>query len=65
MNTKIIFEIRNENNSISVDMTHEGLWPEMECYNDCRKGWDFYISESLCKLFSENKGIPETPKAKR
>ncbi len=39
-----------------------GLVPEIECYNDCVKGWNFYVNESLFKLMTEGKGIPERKK---
>ena len=39
-------------------MTHVGLVPGIECYEDCEKGWDFYIKESLFKFLTEGKGLP-------
>jgi hypothetical protein len=65
MNSSVVFELIDEHDLTQIDMIHGGLVPEVECYNDCKKDWDYYITESLCKLFSENKEIPETPKAKR
>ncbi len=38
-------------------MTHVGLVPEAECYNDCKAGWDKHVGESLLKLLTEGKGI--------
>jgi len=40
-------------------MTHIGLVPGIECYNDCEKGWDHYIRDCLFKLITTHKGIPE------
>lgn len=34
------------------------LIPEMECYDDCKPGWDFYLNESLAKLLNEGRGLP-------
>jgi hypothetical protein len=39
-------------------MTHAGLVPGIECYENCQKGWDFYLRESLQKLLRENEGVP-------
>jgi hypothetical protein len=60
--TKIDWEISTALNSTQISMTHIGLVPEIECYTDCEKGWNFYIKESLFKLITEKKGIPDKPK---
>jgi len=57
--TKMSFEITSKDNATQINFTHIGLTPEIECYNDCRKGWTFYITESLFKLITEHKGTPE------
>jgi hypothetical protein len=46
-NTEILWEISEDNISSRLIMTHIGLTPEIECYTDCEKGWNFYINESL------------------
>ena len=58
-NTKIVWEMSSKVNETKIDMTHLGLLPEVECYNDCNKGWNFYIEKSLFKLLTENKGLPD------
>ncbi len=57
--TKLIWEISEEKGKTAINMTHEGLVPEAECYNDCRKGWNFYVEKSLYKLLTEDKGLPD------
>jgi hypothetical protein len=57
--TKIEWDIVANGKSTKINMTHVGLIPEIECYNDCRKGWNFYVNESLLKLLTEGKGIPD------
>jgi hypothetical protein len=64
-NTKIVFEISEQKGSIKINMSHIGLMPGLECYETCEKGWDFYIKQSLYKLVTTGKGLPETPKALR
>jgi len=56
--TTIVWEISSNINSTHVTMTHVGLVPGIECYEDCEKGWDFYIKESLFKFLTEGKGLP-------
>ena len=46
-------------------MTHIDLIPEIECYENCGKGWNFYTGESLTKLINEEAGMPDTPTNKR
>lgn len=57
--TRVIFEMSSDGPATTVTMTHAGLVPSVECYETCRNGWNFYITESLQKLLSENKGIPD------
>ena len=64
-NTQLDWEISSKGDVTRIDFTHVGLVPEIECYNDCKKGWDFYSKESLKNLLTEGKGMPETPKNAR
>jgi Activator of Hsp90 ATPase homolog 1-like protein len=57
-NTKISFELSEQNNKTQILFTHFGLVPEVECYKSCVKGWDYYIKGSLFKLLTEGKGTP-------
>jgi hypothetical protein len=63
--TKMEWGISSNGNATQINFTHIGLVPEIECYGDCVKGWNFYIKESLFKLITEGKGLPETPKNAR
>jgi len=55
--TKVVFEISEENGVTKVDMTHIGLTPEVECYGDCETGWNHYIKKSLPKFIEEGLGV--------
>jgi len=57
-NTNLIWEFSAGQDSTQVDFTHVGLIPEVECYDTCVEGWDFYIKESLFKLLTQNQGLP-------
>lgn len=59
--TKINWEISTNKSAQQISMTHIGLVPGIECYNDCEKGWNFYVGESLLKLITQQKGVPDTP----
>jgi hypothetical protein len=57
--THVVFDISSNGSATTVTMTHAGLAPGVECYETCKKGWDFYILESLKNLLKENRGFPE------
>ena len=57
-NTNIVFDITRKDNKTYIQFTHVGLVPDIECYKDCTKGWDYYIKGSLFKLLTEGKGTP-------
>lgn len=57
-NTYLVWDLASNQGSTRVDFTHVGLIPEIECYDMCTKGWDFYIKESLLKWLTQNKGLP-------
>lgn len=39
-------------------MTHIGLVPGIECYEDCQQGWDEHFKESLLQLMTGEVGMP-------
>jgi hypothetical protein len=57
--TSIVWEISTSNGIATVGMTHEGLAPGIECYDDCKQGWDFYVAKSLFQFLSAGKGLPD------
>jgi hypothetical protein len=57
--TNILWEISSSNGSTRIDMTHIGLNSTIECFEDCTKGWNHYVKESLYKLLTEGKGVPD------
>jgi uncharacterized protein YndB with AHSA1/START domain len=50
INTKFGFDISTQGNKTKVTFTHEGLVPEMECYNGCSNGWTGYLEQLKKKL---------------
>ncbi len=44
-NTKIRFDIQSQDEKTSVDFTHEGLVPVIECYNECSMAWTGYMKQ--------------------
>lgn len=63
--TKVIFEISSKEDHTEIKFTHEGLVPEYECYEQCKSGWTFYITQSLHALIATGKGLPNEPDDER
>ncbi|MBP6390774.1 MAG: SRPBCC domain-containing protein [Flavobacteriales bacterium] len=58
--TEIIFEISATPEGAQLAFTHIGLTPDVECFEQCQKGWDYFIGTSLFKLITEGAGLPDT-----
>jgi hypothetical protein len=56
--TSIIWEITETGGATRIDMTHQGLLPEVECFKDCQAGWNDHIKNSLAKYLTEKVGMP-------
>lgn len=56
--TKVIFDITPEGDKTKLVFTHEGLVPEIECYNICTPAWTQYIEHSLHQLITTGVGDP-------
>lgn len=58
-NTRVQFDLLTHNGVTTVTMTHHGLTPEVECFEECEKGWDFFVGKSLRRYLVEGKGRPD------
>lgn len=56
--TKIIFEISKKDGKTQVVFTHDGLVPEIECYDACSHAWSMYLQEKLLLLITTGKAQP-------
>jgi hypothetical protein len=57
--TKILWQITGSGDSGRISMTHIGLNAGIECFEDCTKGWNHYVTVSLFKLIEEGRGEPD------
>jgi len=60
-NTKLIFDLTENNGVTDLKFTHEGLTPDTECYKDCEPGWTHWIKTSLFSYFTTGKGVFRPP----
>jgi Activator of Hsp90 ATPase homolog 1-like protein len=58
--TRIVWEISSQARGTQIDMTHIGLGPELECYEQCTLGWNYLINSSLSKFLTDTTGLPVT-----
>lgn len=45
--TKLVFGIAEKGDKTELTFTHEGLVPEIECYDSCSSAWNMYMEERL------------------
>jgi uncharacterized protein YndB with AHSA1/START domain len=55
--TEIIFEIMPKGDQTEIQFTHKGLTPELECFDNCSAGWEFYVIKSLKNLLTQGEGL--------
>lgn len=58
VDTKMVFEISEQDGKTQVRFTHVGLVPEYECYEVCENAWTQYVQQSLYSLITTGKGQP-------
>lgn len=55
--TKMVWTTEATDSGTIITMTHEGLTPEVECYEVCNAGWNSFFA-SLVKLLVTGSGNP-------
>ncbi|MFD0749873.1 SRPBCC domain-containing protein [Mucilaginibacter calamicampi] len=53
--TKMIFEISQEGGKTKLQFTHQGINPEVECYDACSNAWGQLIQQSLFNYITTGK----------
>lgn len=53
--TKMIFEISEEGGKTKLKFTHQGINPEVECYDACSTAWGQLIQQSLLNYITTGK----------
>ncbi|MBS1688483.1 MAG: SRPBCC domain-containing protein [Bacteroidetes bacterium] len=56
-NTKLIFDLKENQGETELSFKHEGLTPDVECYKDCAPGWTHWIKTSLFSYFTKGEGV--------
>jgi len=58
--TTVRFDIGTTDAGTEVRFTHEGLVPQVECYDVCRVAWGEYVTGSLRALIETGAGRPNS-----
>ena len=58
LGTKMRFEIEPTVNGSDITFTHIGLQPDLDCFEICQAGWDFFFLDSLKLYLNEGEGKP-------
>jgi len=59
--TRLIFDLKENNDVTELEFTHEGLTPELECHKDCEPGWTHWIKTSLLSYLTTGKVVFRQP----
>ncbi|WP_109526964.1 MULTISPECIES: SRPBCC family protein [Nocardia] len=57
--TEIRFDVTATEGGAELRFTHVGLVPRFECFEACRRGWTYYIEQSLGGLITTGTGLPD------
>jgi hypothetical protein len=56
--TRMIWEIQPEGDRTGLTLIHEGLTRELECYEICEQGWQYFVLQSLQPLLAGKEAQP-------
>ena len=56
--TTVVFNISNLGNGVLLHFEHIGLDNQLECWEVCQRGWDFFLGTSLKAYLENGKGMP-------
>ncbi|WP_299611838.1 SRPBCC domain-containing protein [uncultured Tateyamaria sp.] len=58
--TRLVWQIAPANGGSTVTLTHEGLTPQIACFDICRRGWQHFFEASLRNHLNGAPAMPET-----
>lgn len=58
--TTIVFDIAATAKGSQLTFTHIGLTSQVECFEQCEKGWEYFLDTSLAALINSGTGHPDT-----
>ena len=61
--TRLLWQIAPAPDGASITLTHEGLGPQIACFDICRRGWQHFFEVSLRDHLNGAPAQPETSTA--
>lgn len=58
--TTMVFDLVPVPEGTRIDFTHIGLTSQVECFEQCERGWAYFLIESLQELIATGTGRPDT-----
>ena len=58
LNTSVVWKITPVADQTEITITHNGLNQNLNCYEVCKAGWDYYLLTSLRQYLDNGSGTP-------
>ena len=58
LGSKALWRIEPRGSQTAIHFVHDGLTPELDCYDVCEAGWDLYFVDSLKAYLDTGVGRP-------
>ncbi|MEL7538849.1 MAG: SRPBCC domain-containing protein [Pseudomonadota bacterium] len=60
LGTKLVFTLIPTGQGTTIEFDHVGLAPQLDCYDVCEEGWDFFFVNSLSAYLNSGVGKPHS-----
>lgn len=58
LNTQVLWQISEHEGGSRIELRHDGLTPDLLCYDVCEAGWDLFFLGSLKQYLDTGQGKP-------
>lgn len=58
LNTTVEWKIKQIEGKTEIKLVHKGLTHNLNCYEVCKSGWDYFLQSSLKNYLDNGKGTP-------
>lgn len=59
LNSEVNWNFIDNHGKTKISFVHIGLVPELNCFDVCKSGWDYFISTSLKNYLDTGEGNPQ------
>ncbi|MCW5518144.1 SRPBCC family protein [Muriicola sp. Z0-33] len=60
LHTEVEWDIKQAEEKTKITITHNGLNNQLNCYEVCKSGWDYFLLSSLKDYLEMGKGTPHS-----